>query len=119
MVARHVVPGKAVIRNPCRRVRYEVLPLSHKRERRPDRDYSVIATITPFPTGRGPAGYFPRHFVPGYDRSVPPGRSPTIPFGTQPMNQKQILTIGEQHKGRKIHILASFIPKKICVIRLR
>jgi hypothetical protein len=32
--------------------------------------------IIPYPTGRFFRGGFPRHFVPGYDRIVPPGRPP-------------------------------------------
>jgi hypothetical protein len=33
------------------------------------------ALIIPYPTGRFFGGRFPRHFVPGYDRTVPPGRT--------------------------------------------
>ena len=36
------------------------------------------ARITPYPTGRlFWGGAFPRHFVPGYDRTVPPGHFAT------------------------------------------
>jgi hypothetical protein len=31
--------------------------------------------IIPYPTGRSFEGRFPRHFVPGYDRTVPPGQA--------------------------------------------
>jgi hypothetical protein len=34
------------------------------------------AGITPYPTGRPSFGRRPRHFVPGYDRTVPPGQKP-------------------------------------------
>jgi hypothetical protein len=34
----------------------------------------TLARITPYPTGRlFWGGAVPRHFVPGYDRTVPPG----------------------------------------------
>ena len=33
-----------------------------------------LRPIIPYPTGRFFRGHFPRHFVPGYDRVVPPGQ---------------------------------------------
>src|SRR6202040_2688051 len=35
------------------------------------------ARITPYPTGRLFGWRYPRHFVPGYDRTVPPGHFAT------------------------------------------
>ena len=35
----------------------------------------AVTPVTPYPTGRICWGYLSRHFVPGYDRSVPTGRS--------------------------------------------
>src|SRR5271166_7166562 len=53
------------------------------------------ARITPYPTGRlGSLGWrCPRHFVPGYDRTVPPGHFATgslqeLAFGTQRADRK-------------------------------
>ena len=34
----------------------------------------AVTPVKPYPTGRISWGYLSRHFVPGYDRSVPTGR---------------------------------------------
>ena len=43
----------------------------------------VVTPVTPYSTGRISWGYLSRHFVPGYDGSVPTGRSSPFPVGPE------------------------------------
>ena len=75
IVARHKVPGKAVIGDPSRRVRCEALPLSHKL-RAPCLFEANLSTAADHAVPYGTDSRFrlSRHDVPGYHHSVPPGR---------------------------------------------
>jgi hypothetical protein len=77
LLARHVVPAKAVTRNPSPPRGCEVLPLSSK-PRAPSLMGTVafMATHHTFLTGRIHFYALSRRFAPGYDRSVPPGQWP-------------------------------------------
>jgi hypothetical protein len=109
IVAWHEVPGKAPLKEPSRRVRYDRARLIHEaflvemcavflkdqiisfRIRNfyhPDhRTGAHTCANHTVPYGTAPFGWCcPRHFVPGYDRAVPPGRKPTK---SDPRGKKQ------------------------------
>jgi hypothetical protein len=92
IVARHEVPGKASSKEPSRRVRYDreqlipelflvemcALSVFHSRSFATPIIESCLHLQESDRTLRdGSFGWLcPRHFVPGYNRTVPPGQKP-------------------------------------------
>jgi hypothetical protein len=76
MVAWHEVPGKSAIAVPSRRARCDLRfhQKSFRVDSAGDRSWTSAASGQTVPYGTDPSCRIPRHFVPGYHHSVPPGR---------------------------------------------